>query len=133
METIEAILKEISINIPEVLINNELHTMTTQFRHDISRMGMKFDEYLKYIKKSEEDLKKEWRTDAESRVKTQLLVAKIANAEKIKPDEERVKFQTKQLLDQQKGSGGKDMEMRARMYVEMVLTNEAVFGFLENL
>ena len=32
--------------------------MLGQFEGDISRMGLKFDEYLKYIKKTPDDLKK---------------------------------------------------------------------------
>lgn len=34
---------------------------------DIANVGFKFEDYLKQINKTEEDLRKEWRTEAEKR------------------------------------------------------------------
>jgi FKBP-type peptidyl-prolyl cis-trans isomerase (trigger factor) len=72
MEIIDAILKDSKIPTPDILIEAELNRMIAQFKGDIERMGMKTDEYLKQVGKNEEDMKKEWRPDAEKRVKTEL-------------------------------------------------------------
>ena len=125
----DTILEGTKVSVPEVMIEGELDRMMAQFEDDIARMELKFDEYLKHIKKEREDLRKEWRTDAEKRAKTQLVLNKIAVTEDIHPDKERLEKETAMLLEQYKDTG----EEHARVYVETVLTNDAVFAFLEGL
>jgi trigger factor len=125
----DAILKDTNVSVPTVMVEGELDRMMAQFEDDIARMGLKFDEYLKHIKKEREDLRKEWHPDAEKRAKTQLVLNKIAVTEDIHPDEARLGSETKALLEQYKDAG----EENIRVYVETVLTNDAVFAFLEGL
>jgi trigger factor len=47
------------------------------------RMGMSFDDYLQAIGKTEDDLRTEYRSDAERRVKGTLILESIAKAENI--------------------------------------------------
>ena len=123
----DAILEGTKVSVPGVMIEGELDRMAAQFEDDIARMGLKFDEYLKHIKKEREDLRKEWRPDAEKRAKTQLVLNKIAVTENIQPDAKRLEEETKALLEQYKDAG----EENVRVYVETILTNDAVFAFLE--
>ena len=113
---------------PKILVENELHKMQAQFEDDIARAGLKIDDYLKHIKKSKEDLAKEWTPDAEKRAKVQLIITKIALDEKIVADPEVVKKEVDNLLKTYKDA----TEDRTRAYVEMMLTNEKVFEWLEN-
>jgi trigger factor len=125
----DAILKDTKVSVPTVMVEGELDRMMAQFEDDIARMGLKFDEYLKHIKKEREDLRKEWHPDAEKRAKTQLILNKIAVTENIQPDAKRLEEETKALLEQYKDAG----EENVRVYVETILTNDAVFAFLEGL
>ncbi len=125
----DAILKDTKVAVPEIMVEGELDRMMAQFEDDIARMGLKFEEYLKHIKKERDDLRKEWHPDAEKRAKTQLILNKIAVSEDIHPDEVRLESETKALLEQYKDAG----EENIRIYVETVLTNDAVFAFLEGL
>jgi trigger factor len=127
-ETIESIIKNSTISLPNILIESELDKMTAQFKDDVMRAGGTFEEYLKHIKKTGEDIRKEWRTDAEKRAKSQLIVNKIAIEEKIIAPKEEIDKQVKQLLEHYKDAD----PQRARVYIETVLTNEKVFEFLEN-
>jgi len=90
---------------------------------------MNFDDYLKQINKTEDDLKKEWRGDAEKRVKTDLILPKIAKEEDIKPDEERVEKELEHLKEHHKDIN----DDHARVYITHALTNEKVFDFLSNI
>lgn len=128
VEIIEEITKEIKTIIPDILIESELDKMTSQFKDDISRSGGTFEEYLKHIKKTEEDIRKEWRTDAEKRAKIQLVINKISEEEKITAPEDEAVKQIENLLEHYKDA---DPE-RVRVYVETVLVNEKVFEFLES-
>src|SRR5690606_13057892 len=70
---VENLLKETEIEIPEILILSELEKMIARFKADVERSGVSFEEYQEHSKKTEEDIKKEWRGDAEKRVKSEIL------------------------------------------------------------
>jgi trigger factor len=128
MAIIEKVLTDTKITMPKILVENELRKMHAQFEDDIARAGLKVEDYLKHLKKTAEDLKKEWTPDAEKRAKVQLIITKIALEEKIEADPEVVKREVENLLKTYKDA----TEERTRAYVEMMLTNEKVFEWLEN-
>jgi len=128
MSIIEKVLEDTKVSMPKVMVESELSKMMAQFQDDITRAGLKIDDYLKHIKKSKEDLAKEWTPDAEKRAKVQLIITKIALDEKIVADPEVVKKEVDNLLKTYKDAT-KD---RTKAYVEMMLTNEKVFEWLEN-
>jgi FKBP-type peptidyl-prolyl cis-trans isomerase (trigger factor) len=81
------------------------------------------------LKKTEEDLLKEWHTDATKRAKMNLILPSIAKDEKITPDAKRLEKELEHLKEHHKDID----ENQAKSYLTHVLTNEAVFEFLENL
>jgi len=127
MEIMDKVITNSKITLPNIIVESELDKMMGQFEGDISRMGLKFDEYLKHIKKTKEDLRKEWKTDAEKRSKVQIVLNKIATEENIKPKDEDIEKEAKIILEHYKDA---DID-RAKTYVETILTNEKVFEFLE--
>jgi len=126
---IEKLADETKIEMPKMVVESELDKMEGQFKADIAQMGLQPEEYLKHIKKTWEDLRKEWYPDAEKRAKTQLVLQKISLEEKIEPNKEQVEKEIKNLMEQYKGA---DPE-RVKAYVEMILVNDAVIKFLEAL
>jgi len=129
IEIIEKIIDAANIELPEILIEEEIGRMSQNFRGQIEQMGMTFEDYLKQIKKTEEDLKKDWHPDAIKRVKTDLILPKIAKEEDIKPDADRVKKELEHLKEHHKDIN----EDHARVYVTHALTNEKVFDFLSDI
>ncbi|MBU6430917.1 MAG: hypothetical protein KGJ58_03090 [Patescibacteria group bacterium] len=129
IEIVEKIISESKMTLPKILIENELNKMEAQFKDDIERMGMKVEEYLRHLKKSFEDMKKEWRPDAEKRAKLQIVLNRIAVLEKIKADKNEVEKEAAHLLEHHKDAN----PAKAKEYIEMVITNQKVFEFLENL
>ncbi len=124
----DKIIDESKMELPQVLIDTELNQMFAQMEEDISRAGLKFEDYLTYIKKTRDDLKKEWSPAAEKRAKLQLVLNEIAKVEKIEPEKDLLDTEVKALLAQYKDAD----EARVRIYVASVLTNEAVMKMLEN-
>lgn len=129
LQIIEEIVKETKIKLPEVLVEEEQHKMFDEFRGRVESMKMNFEEYLGTIKKTEEDLKTEWKEDAVKRAKMNVILPQIAQKESIKPDEKTIDTEIENL---KKHYADLD-ENRARVYVAGVLTNEEVFRFLETL
>lgn len=127
LSIVEEIIKNTEIDLPEILINVELDKILYRMESDISQMGMKFEDYLKHLNKTMEDLRKEFRGDAEKKAKLALVLHEIAKVEKITADEKQVADEVAQILAHYKEA---DPE-RARMHAENVLTNEKIFQFLE--
>ena len=112
---------------PAILVETEIDKILFRMESDIAQMGLKFDDYLKHLNKTVEDLRKDFRKDAEKKAKLGLVLNKISEIEKIVPEEEDVAAEVAHLLEHYKDA---DPE-RARIHTENVLTNEKVFQFLE--
>lgn len=123
----DAILEKSKFEVPNVFIESELEKMVSQLREDLKRLGSSLEDYLKNIKKTEEEMRKEWRGGAEKRARLQLVLNKIAETEKIEVPAEDIKREAEQILAQFKDA---DRE-RVHIYVESVLRNERVLQFLE--
>ncbi len=134
MELIEKVAKDSQIDIPEILIENELEKMIGELEHNVLSMGLEFDRYLREIKKTTEDLKKEWRNQAEKRVKIGLVLREIIKKEKIEANEEEITDKANETLKQYPGieEAGKNIDpVRLREYAENVIKNEKAFQLLE--
>jgi len=128
LKIVEKIIDDVKVEMPEILIEIELDKILYRMESDITQMGLKFEDYLKHLSKTVEDLRKEFRTDAEKKAKLALVLNKIATDEKIVADSEQVANEVAKILEYYKDA---DPE-RAKMHAENVLTNEKVFQFLEN-
>ncbi len=127
LKIIEGIIDESEIELPEILVEIELDKILYRMESDITQMGLKFEDYLKHLNKKVEDLRKEFRIDAEKKAKLGLILNEIAKIEKIIADEEQITKETALILEHYKDA---DPE-RARLHAENVLTNEKIFQFLE--
>ncbi len=125
----DAIIEASTIELPQILIDSELHQMFAQMEEDLGRSKLKLEDYLSHIKKTKDDLKNEWAPSAEKRAKLQLILNEIAKKETIKADEKATADQVAELLSMYKDAD----EMRVRTYVSSVLQNEAVMKMLEEV
>jgi FKBP-type peptidyl-prolyl cis-trans isomerase (trigger factor) len=125
---VEKIVEETKAEIPDMLIEIETENMLGRLRADLERFGSKFEDYLKNLGKNEEEMRKEWRAEAEKRAKLQLVIEKIAEKEDIQADKELVDSEVKKVAEAYPDTN----EVRARQYIEATLRNEEVFKFLES-
>ncbi|MBI3019954.1 MAG: hypothetical protein HYY60_01350 [Parcubacteria group bacterium] len=126
---IDGLLAHTALPVPALLIDAEKERMMAQFKGQILEMGAKPEDYFARIKKTEEEVKKEWNETAKKKVQAQIILGEISRRENIVPDEKEIAEETKRLVERYS-----DVDpVRARTYIEEVLTNEKVFGFLENV
>ena len=133
---IEEVAKNAKMEIPEALVSSELEKMTVDFRSNIEQMGMRWEDYLTHIKKSFEDLKKEWRPEAEKRVRIALCLREIAEKEKIEASEEEVKARADEFLRQFRSVADAEKKIdldQLLEYTRGIVRNEKVFEFLEKV
>jgi len=70
-----------TVELPEVLIDQEVEVMHDEFRGSLARQGISEEAYLKAVEKTSEDLHADFRPNAEKRAKTLLVLSKVADAE----------------------------------------------------
>jgi trigger factor len=88
---------------------------------------MNMEDYLKQAGKTMEDLRKEWKPDAEKRAKLQLIFNEIAKKEKITPDSEKLEREIKHIKEHYPDAN----EESVGVYVAAQMTNDLVFSLLE--
>jgi trigger factor len=135
-DTVEKIAAESQIDLPEILVEQELEKMMTELEQNIAGMGLALDAYLENIKKSKSELTKSWQEAAEKRVRAALVLKEIAASEEISVPAGEIEEEMNRVMAYYKSTG--DMEKNIDMerlynYTKGVLTNEKVFKFLENL
>ena len=128
LATVEELVKQTEGDIPNILIDSETDKMLYRLEADITNAGLKLEDYLKQINKTESDLRMEWRADAEKRAKLQMIIHSIAEKENLKPTEEEIEKDVVKITEMYKDAD----PARARAYVEQMLGNEKVFNFLES-
>jgi trigger factor len=99
-QVIEKLLSAHDFPLPEVLIEREQESMLQDGAGMATRMGMSFDDYLKAVGKTEEELRGESRPEAERRVKGTLLLEAIAKAENIQATPADIQSELQSLASQ---------------------------------
>jgi trigger factor len=122
----ERLVKEAKADIPDALVHDELDRMVTQMKADVTRFGGTWEEYLAHTKKTEGEMKADWKDDAEKRVLSQLVLAKIAEIEKLIATEEEIEVELVRLLAQVQDAD----PQRAKDYLRQALSNDKVLRFL---
>ena len=125
----EAILEETDMEVPEILVNAELDKILAQLRDDIQKHGLDWKTYLETSKKTEQDIKEEYRNEAEKRAKMEVILKEIFKAEKLELNKEEVEKQIAQIKAMHQDVDDENI----RLYVENILINEEVMKFLEAL
>ncbi len=123
----EELVKETSMELPKILIDQELSRMEEEFSADLARMGMEVEKYLVKINKTRVDMHAEWKDDAIARAKTQIIAAKIAEVEHLEPSAEDMEREIAALSTRYPNAP----KERIEGFVRMILENEKVFAFLE--
>ena len=137
LKIIESLVSKTEISLPKVLVESELERMLAQFRGDVEntlqqgsgQAGLKWADYLQQVKKTEIEIKEEWHDKAVDRVKAELIIAKIAEKEKLEPEKEAIEHEAEHLLHHYPDAD----PIRVRLYFYTRLQTQKVLEFLENL
>ena len=128
-EIIEELIKVTEVELPEVLIHEELHKMINEFEMQLQGMNLTFEQYLQQIGKSFDELEKEWEPQAIKRIKAALALEEIAKEREIEVPSEEVEAEMNKTLAQYKKI--QDVEKNIDLaklynYVKGMMVNEKV-------
>ena len=89
-DLIEKASENAEVDIPEIMVENELDQMIREFEQNLQMQGMTMDMYAQFTGQDEDTLKEEMKEDAEKRIKSSLTLETIAVTENIEPTDEDV-------------------------------------------
>lgn len=133
---LEFVGKEIEINLPTKMVDDEIQRMIGEFSSQLETSGMNFDDYLKRMGKERADFENQWRPDGEKRVLNALLLEELGKVLEIETSSEEIEKEMNKTLAHYKGV--KDMEKNIDMQqlygiTQGVLNNQKVFVELYKL
>jgi len=133
---LDSLVEKASLEYPTILVEEEEARMIHEFQSQVESMGMKFAEYMAQIKKTEDEMKKEWEPQAKKRLAAHLILLQLAETQEIEVDSQMIEEEMNKTLQSYRNI--KDIEKNIdmeRLYtaIQGQLRNEKVFEFLEKL
>ncbi|MEK7142007.1 MAG: trigger factor [Patescibacteria group bacterium] len=132
MEILDKVAEKIEQEMPKYLIDLEKDKMLDEMKRNITQMGMKWEDYLAHIKKTEEELRNDWEKDAVKRVKYGYILDEMTEKEKIELPPEELDKEINAMIDYHKKLGQELDTERVRRYLTGIMRNEKLFQILEN-
>jgi len=133
VKVLENIRNKTSFEVPEVLVEKELDNMMENTKNQIAQRGGSFDDYLKEIGKSEEELRKEWKSKAEENVGYAIILHMISQTENVDVTSEEIENEVDrhfQSTGKNKDEESEENLNRMRSYIHDVIKNQKVFRVL---
>mgnify|MGYP000021292526 FL=1 len=133
-EVVEKAVATCEMDIPNGMVEEAIDNMLRDMEMRLMYQGMKLDDYFKYTGQTREQVREMYREQATERVKTQLALEAIRDAEKIEATEEEIDAEIAKLADSRKKSL-EDMKKQLtdgdREYFKQAATMNKVVEFLK--
>lgn len=124
--------KNTQAEIPDILIEQETQNTLARLKEKTPQvLNMAFEDYLKKLGKTEEQLKNEIARDNEEKIKSYLVLQEIAKNEKIEISDEEIGAAIKKEIPDGQDRLTAEEEGQAKAYWRQNLQTEKVFEFLE--
>jgi trigger factor len=96
-ELLEKFLDVTKTEFSDILVDEEVDHMVREMKHDMQHKGLKFEDYLTHLKKTEEEMRGEMKKEATKRITLRFGLHEIMNKEKVEVPEEKITEQMKQV------------------------------------
>jgi trigger factor len=110
-DVIEQVYLANDIEIPVVMVEEEIDAMMNEFNQQLSYQGLTMDQYFAFLQKDAASFREELREEAAKKVKTRMLVEAVAKAEGIEATEEELDKELELMAVQYKLDVAKIKEM----------------------
>ena len=98
-DLLEAAAKDVKVEIPEAMINEELDRMVGQYADHLKMQGITIEQFYQFTNSDEQALKEQMRPEAIKRITYRLMLEEIAKEEKIEIDDKAAKEEAKKLAE----------------------------------
>lgn len=97
---LEALYNGNEIEVPEVMVRNELDNMLYEMNQQLQAQGLGLQQYIEWTGKTVEDVRNEAKPEAEKRVKTRILLKNVIRLENIEVSDEEVEKLINEFAEQ---------------------------------
>jgi FKBP-type peptidyl-prolyl cis-trans isomerase (trigger factor) len=125
----QAVLNQVKIIIPHVLIEQEVDRLLAQMLDEVRRLGLTLDQYLGSTGRTPEQLREEYAKKAENDIKLEFTLQKIAETEKIVVDDKEVEEALAKAKDPQERA---NLDQN-RYLLASILRQQKTLDFLKSL
>lgn len=87
------------LELPHVMVHDEVHRAMDEFLNNMQRQGIQPEMYYQLTNSTEADLHKQFEGEADTRVKTNLVIEAIAKAEGFEATAEEIEAEIKELAE----------------------------------
>ena len=131
---IKAVCDATDIEIPSGMIETEIDNMMKDIETRLSYQGLKLEQYLQMVGKSEEDMRKEYEEQAKTSVKSRMVLEAIVKAEKLEASEEEISEKIKEMAENygKKAEELKDNEHLINYIKENMAVEKAIKFVVDN-
>lgn len=137
LEAINNLISSARIDIPEVLIDRQLDNMLEEFDHSLHSKGLELGFYLAHIGKTQDQLRSDWRGDAERQVRSSLVVRQIAKDKNISVSDKEIEDTTNEVIQNLVSRGQNSVSdidvQRLKENIAQKLINERALEFIEGV
>lgn len=130
-KAIEEVCKNAKIEIPSGMIESEIDAMSEDLNRRLSYQGMGLEQYLKLLNKTKEDFREEMKPQAETSVKTRLVLEAITKDAKIEISDEEI---NEKIAELSKTYGRSEEELKTneefKKYVTSSLETEKAIKYI---
>lgn len=98
-QLIEQVSDNASVDIPEAMVETEIDQMMNEFGQRLQMQGMNLENFFEFSGQNEADFRNQMKEDAEKRVKTNLTLEAIIDAENIEPSDEDVEKELDKMAE----------------------------------
>ena len=134
-EVIETVCENAKVDIPAAMIEDQIDNMMRDMEMRMAYQGLKMDDYFKYTGQTREQVRDMYKSQAEERVKTQLVLEAVKKAENITPDEAEIDAEIAKFAEQMKKSledTKKDLSDGDREYFTDIAAMQKTLKFLKD-
>lgn len=96
-DLLEAASKNVEVDIPHVMIHEEIERMLKQYEENLKMQGLTLEQFYQFTSSNEQALKDQMHEEAEKRVLYRLMLEEIAKSEKIEIDDKQANEEADKL------------------------------------
>ena len=128
---IKAVCENLKVEIPSGMIETETENMLKDIEQRLSYQGLKLDQYLKMMGKTEEEMKKEYEPQAIDAIKSRFVLEKVIELEKIEATDKEVEEKIEEMAKYY-GKTADDFKNNENIktYLKQGILNEKAVDFL---
>ncbi len=129
----ENLVNNVSVNLPEVMVENRYNEMLNDLQNKIKRQGMDLGVYAKYAGfEKEEDLLNDIKERAIKQIKFNLAIEKLIEIENLKVEEKELEEELEKIAEQYKMKVSDIKNIFPVKYIEKDVLNKKAREFLKN-